>query len=132
MPDINKKSAADYSPIITFVISYFFLQLFDLHEATNFVLASLVGLVAFMVDVYYLKEEKHLSKENIRLTAFYTGLLTLFFLVVFSTGILNWYKMVSTSWRMGLLLIAIVLYMAVTFRAINVLNEINSKSEKKK
>jgi quinol-cytochrome oxidoreductase complex cytochrome b subunit len=127
----NKKSAADYSPVITFVISYFFLQLFDNQEATNFVLASLFALIAFMVDIYYLKEDKYLSKENIRITNFYAGLLTIIFLIIFTAGILSWYRMVSISLRMGILIFSVVIYMAVIFRAIRIVIEINSKSEKK-
>ena len=128
----SKISAADYSPIITFVLGYFLIHLLDFQEATNFVIAALFSLVAYMVEIHFVKEEYSLSKEGLGKTSYYTGILTFSFLVIFVIGILNWFRLVSASLRMGAILVAMTIYMVIMFRAIHILIDVKLNSKKKK
>lgn len=125
-------SAADYSPILAFIISFFVLHIFEWQDATYFTFAALVSLAAFMIEVYLLKEEKLVSKKNSRKFAFYYALLTVLFLAIVASAFLSWYRVISISARTALLLIAVVIYLAVLFRAINVFISIKASSENKK
>jgi len=132
MTDKNKKTASDFTPIFGFVISYFLLHIFDLEDATYFVFSTIVSLIVYMIELHFIKEEYVLNRKNLKTTNFITGLLSLMVIIVFSIGVLSWYRVIPFSWRMALLLISIVIYIAVLFRAINDLISIKIVSEKKK
>jgi hypothetical protein len=124
-------SAADYSAILTFVISFFIFHFFDWQEATYFVLSVLVSLLTYNYEVYLLKEERDLNKHSKKKTGFHSGLLTLMFLIILAIAFLHWYRAISMAWRMGLLLTTVVIYIAVLFRALNTLFYIRLQSPKK-
>ena len=128
----NKKSAADYTPVFGFVISYFIFHLFEWQDATYFMFSTLVSLIVYMVELRFIKEEYQINRKNIKSTSYYTGLLSLFMLFIFIVTILSWSRMISFSWRMALLIFLEVIYIAILFRAINVLVNVKSVSEKKK
>jgi len=128
----QKLSAADYSPVLTFVISFFIFQLFDWQDATHFVLATFISLATFMIELHLLKEEKNLTRKSIRQTNFYSGLLTLFFLFVFASGFLHWFRLIPISWRTAILLFLVIAYLVVLFRAIRTLHFVKITSENKK
>ena len=133
MADQGKKtSAANYSPILTFVIAFFILRIFDWPDATYFTLASFISLATYMIEIYLLKQEKKISAKNNRQFGFYYAMLTIFFMLVVVAAFLSWYRMVSISARTALLLIAVVSYLVVLFRAINVFIEIKMSAEDKK
>jgi len=132
MIDKEKKSAADYTPIFGFVISYFLFHLFDWQEATHFVFSVIVSLIIFMIELRFLKEEYALNRKSLKNSNFFTGLLSILAIVIFIFGILSWYKVVPYAWRMALLLGSIVIYIAVLFRAINTIILIKNISEKRK
>lgn len=127
----HKMSAADYSPILTFVISFFIFHFFDWQDATYFVSSVLVSLLTYNYEVYLLKDERELNRSNKKKTGFHSGLLTLMFLLVFAVASLHWYRVISMGWRMGLLLAVVVIYMAILFRAVNMLFYIRLQSPKK-
>ena len=126
-----RMSAADYSPVFTFVISFFIFHFFDWQDATYFVLAVLISLLTYTYEVYLLKEERDVNRQNLKKTGFHTGLLTIQFLVIFGIAFLHWYRIIPMAWRMGLLLFAVVIYMAILFRAVNTLFAIRLHSPKK-
>ena len=126
-----RMSAADYSPVFTFVISFFIFHFFDWQDATYFLLSVLVSLLTYNYEVYLLKEERELNRHSKKKTGFHSGLLFLMFLVVFAIAFLNWYRVFATAWRMGALLIVVIIYLAILFRAINTLHYIKLQSPKK-
>ena len=132
MIDKNKNSAVDYTPVIGFVISYFLFHLFDWQEATHFVFSTIVSLIIFMIELHFIKEDYELNRKNLKKSSFFAGLLSLVSILVFSTGVLSWYRIMPYAWRMALLLICVVIYIAILFRAINILIIIKLESEKKK
>ena len=132
MIDKNKKSPGDYTPVIGFVISYFIFHIFDWQETTYFVFSTIVSLIIYMIELHFIKEEYELNRKNLKSSNFFTGLLSLMTILVFSIGVISWYRILPFSWRMALLLISVVIYTAVLFRAINVLISIKLMSEKKK
>ncbi len=127
----SKISVADYSPIITFVLSYFLIHLLDFQEATNFVIAALFSLLAYMVEIHFLKEDYTVNNESLTKTNFYTGILTFAFVLIFVIGLLNWFRLVSASLRMGSMIIAMIVYMVIMFRAIHILVDVRLNSKKK-
>jgi hypothetical protein len=128
----KRMSAANYSPILAFIISFFLLHLFEWQDATYFTLAALVSLATYMIEVFLLKEEKVITKKSSRHFAYYYALLTFFFLGIVATAFLSWFRVISISARTALLLLAVVTYLAVLFRAINVFITIKTTSENKK
>ena len=86
----NKATVAEYSPILTFVISFFIFHLFDWQDATHFTLAVFVSLATYMVELHFLKEDHKVSKKDIKTTSFHAGLLSLMALLVFTSGFLHW------------------------------------------
>ena len=133
MTENNKKvSVADYTPILTFVISFFIFHLFDWQDATHFTLAVFVSLVTYMIELHFVKDERVVSKKDIKTTSFHAGMLTLLAIVVFGTGVLHWYRLMPITGRMILLLLAVVIYLAVMFYALRILTYIKATSEQKK
>jgi len=132
MTENSKKSAADYSPVIGFVVSYFFFHIFTWQEATHFVFSVIVSLIIFMIELKLIREEYQLNRKNLKQSHFITGLLSVMAMIVFIVGVLNWYRIIDYAWRMALLLISVVIYVAVMFRGINILIFIKQVSEKKK
>lgn len=128
----KKNSAADYTPIFGFVISYFVFHIFDWQDATYFVFATIVSLIIYMVELRFIKEERELNKKNLKSTSFITGLLSLVTIIIFIIGVLSWNRVIPFSWRMALLLFTEVIYVAILFRAINILIAAKLMSEKKK
>ncbi|KAA3610344.1 MAG: hypothetical protein D8M58_06000 [Calditrichaeota bacterium] len=127
----SKMSAADYSPVLTFLLSFFIFHFFDWQDATYFVFSVLVSLLTYNYEVHLLKEERELNRHSKKKTGFHSGLLTIMFLVVFGVAFLDWYKVVSLAWRMGLLMGVVVVYLAILFRAMNTLFYIKMQSPKK-
>jgi MFS family permease len=130
--NINKTSITDYTPILTFVISFFIFHMFDWQDATHFTLAVFVSLATYMVELHFLKDDKVVNKKNIKTTSFHTGILTFFALLVFAAGSLHWYRLIPITGRTILLLLAVVIYLAVLFYAIRTLIYIKAISEEKK
>lgn len=125
-------SAANYSPILAFIISFFVLHLFEWQDATYFAAAAFISLATYMIEVFLLKQEKVITSKSSRQFAYYYALLTFFLLGVFAAAFLSWFRVVSISARTALLLLAVVIYLAVLFRAIHVFIAIKTTSENKK
>ena len=128
----KKNSAADYTPIFGFVISYFIFHLFDWQDATYFLFSTLVSLIVFMIELRFIKDDYEVNRKNLKSTGYYTGLLSLVTVFIFIVTILSWSRIISFSLRMALLLFLEVIYIAIIFRAINILISVKSESAKKK
>jgi len=126
-----RMTAADYSPIFTFVISFFIFHFFDWQDATYFVFSVLVSLLTYNYEVHLLKEERELNRHSKKKTSFHSGLLLVTFLIVVAVAFLHWYRVIPMAWRMGLLLTVVVIYVAILFRAVNTLFYIRLQSPKK-
>ena len=116
-------------PVLVFIGSYFIFHLFDWTEATQTILAVFVCLFSFFFLAADLKIEHKDKKIDFSKINFYSGILTLIFLLIFLQGFLHWRGMVSLGYRMlvqyGLLLI----YFIFLFRAMNVLMQLKSMAE---
>ncbi len=132
MNENKKTSVADYTPVLAFVISFFIFHLFDWQDATHFTLAVFVSLITYMIELHFLKDDKVVSKQNIKTTSFHAGLLTLMAMLVFATGFLHWYRLIPIAARTILLLLVVVIYLAVLFYALRTLTYIKAHSEEKK
>jgi hypothetical protein len=127
----SQMKIADYAPVLMFLLSFFVVHLFDWRDASYFVVSVLVSLLTYNYDVYLLKQEFTVTKENKKRMTFHSGLLMLMFFLLVAVAFLDWYRIIAVSWRMGLLYFAVVIYMAILFRVVNTLFYIRLKSSKK-
>jgi hypothetical protein len=127
----SQMKIADYAPVLMFLLSFFVVHLFDWRDASYFVVSVLVSLLTYNYEVFLLKQEFVINKENKKRMTFHSGLLMLMFFLVFAVAFLDWYRIIAVSWRMGLLYFVVVIYMAILFRVVNTLFYIRVKSSKK-
>lgn len=119
-------------PVLVFIGSYFIFHLFDWSETTQTILAVFLCLLSFFFLAADLKIEHKDKGINFQKLNFYSGVLTLIFLLIFLQGFLHWRGMISLTYRMlvqyGLLLV----YFIFLFRAMNVLMQFKMMAESKK
>ncbi|MGD9898898.1 MAG: hypothetical protein AB7T22_07185 [Calditrichaceae bacterium] len=127
----NKQSLYEFIPILTFVISFFIFEIFDWMVATKFILAVILSLAAFIIMMLELKQEKKIKPVQTGKLHFYTGLLSFMALLIFLSGFLHWYKMISNFSRMGVLLGLVLIYFILLFRSMRFLAFYNRTLESK-
>jgi len=116
----QRKKLYDMLPVITFIITYFFLHLFDWMEATQFLIAILVSNLTYFAMVSEYKEEVK-DKTKHRKLNYYVGLLSLMFILILVNGIIHWNRLIHINYRMGLLFALVLVFFIILFRAIRVL-----------
>ena len=117
-------------PVLTFIGSYFLFHLFDWMEATQFILAVLVSLLTYFMMVADFKAE-YKEKMDLSKLNFFTGLLTILFIMIFLHGFLHWYRMIAFNHRMILLFALLLIYITILFRAIRTLTLLKSMAQNK-
>ncbi|MGD9488249.1 MAG: hypothetical protein AB7W47_09525 [Calditrichaceae bacterium] len=127
----NKQSLYEFIPILTFVISFFIFEIFDWMVATKFILAVMLSLVAFIIMMLELKQEKRIKPIQAGKLHFYTGLLSFIAILIFFSGFLHWYKMISNFSRTGILLGLVLVYFILLFRSMRFLSFYNRTLESK-
>jgi len=128
----QKQKFIEFLPIFSYLVVYFLLQSFDWMEATKIILGIVASLLTFFVMSSLTKEDHELSGEQIRRLNFQIGLLSLLFLLLFASGFLAWYRMVSNLWRNGILFSLLLIYLVVLFRSMRILAEVKENSKLKK
>lgn len=128
-PDRNKK-LYDMLPVITFVISYFLLHLFDWMEATQFLIAILISNLTYFAMVSEFKEEVQ-NRRQLKKLNFFVGLLSLMFLLMVVNGFIHWNRLIHVNYRMALLFLLVLIFLIILFRAIRVLASFKAAAEKK-
>jgi len=116
----QRKKLYDMLPVITFIITYFFLHLFDWMEATQFLIAILVSNLTYFAMVSEYKEEVKDKTKHKKLN-YYVGLLSLMFILILVNGIIHWNRLIHINYRMGLLFALVLVFFIILFRAIRVL-----------
>ncbi|MEJ2052689.1 MAG: hypothetical protein P8X42_02105 [Calditrichaceae bacterium] len=113
-------------PVITFIISYFILHLFDWMEATQLLISAIIGGLTMFAMISEFKDEykDKLRKVDLKSLNFYVGLLSIFIIILLINGILHWNRMIDYSYRMGLLFILMLIYLIILFRMIRVLSDL--------
>jgi len=90
--DQNKK-LYEFLPIIGFLVVYFFLQMFDLMEATKIIMGVVVSFFTFIVMANMVKEEKEFNAAQIKQLNFLTGILSVMLVLIVFSGFLSWYRL---------------------------------------
>ena len=88
----QKAKLYDSLPVITFIISYFLLHLFDWMEATQLFLAVIIGSLTMFAMISECKDEHKdkIRKADIHNLNFYVGILSVFILLFLINGIVHW------------------------------------------
>lgn len=118
------------TPMLAFVVGYFFFHLFDWMEVTQAIGAVWVSLAAFLFLAADLKME-HKGKANFKTLNFYSGLLTLISLIILAQGIIHWNRLLPFSYRMGIFAFLLLLFFFSEFRGMAVLMKLKTVVEKK-
>ena len=116
----QRKKLYDMLPVITFIITYFLLHLFDWMEATQFLIAILVSNLTYFAMVSEYKDEVK-DKTKYKKLNYYVGLLSLMFILILVNGIIHWNRLIHINYRMGLLFVLVLVFFIIMFRAIRVL-----------
>ena len=116
----QRKKLYDMLPVITFIITYFLLHLFDWMEATQFLIAILVSNLTYFALVSEYKDEVK-DKTKYKKLNYYVGLLSLMFILILVNGIIHWNRLIHINYRMGLLFVLVLVFFIIMFRAIRVL-----------
>lgn len=129
MDNSQKNKLIQMIPTLAFVIGYFFFHLFDWMEVSQVIAATWVSMFSFMFLATDLKME-HKGKANFAKLSFYSGLLTLFSVLIFAQGFLHWNRLLSRSSRMGILIILMLMFFFALFRGMRYYMELKSEVEK--
>lgn len=128
----QKQKFLEFLPVFIYLVVYFMVQAFDWMEATKIMIGVAASLITFLVMTSLVKEDHDISGVQIKRLNFQIGLLSLFFLLLFLSSFLAWYRMVSNLLRSGILFFILLIYLVVLFRSMRILSEIKQISEKKK
>ena len=131
MEESQTKKLYRMAPILAFVVSYFFFHVFDWMEVTQIIFATWISAFTFIFLAADLKME-HKGKANFSRLNFYSGLLTLFMIIIFVQGFLHWNKYGSLSFRMIFLVVLLLIFFFVIFKGMRVLLELKDKAEARK
>jgi len=111
----------EFLPVITFLIMFFFMQIFDVMEATKITLGVLVSFVTFLVMANIIKDDVEFNAVQIKQLNFQTGILSLMLILVIGSGFLSWYRMVSNLLRNAIPLFLLLVYFIFLFRSMRIL-----------
>jgi len=125
----QKNKLIQMTPTLAFVIGYFFFHLFDWMEVSQVIAATWVSMFSFMFLAADLKME-HKGKANFGKLSFYSGLLTLISVLVFAQGLLHWNRLLTRNYRVGILVILLVIFFFAVFRGMRHYMEIKAEVEK--
>lgn len=128
----QKQKLYEFLPILTFIGIYFLIQAFDWMEATKIIIGVSISFITYIVMTSLLKEDKELNTSHTKQLNFQLGILSLFFLLIFLSGFLHWYRLISNVTRMGILLLLLLLYFIVLFRSMRILTVFKNTLEPKK
>ena len=129
MDTTQKNKLIQMIPTLAFVGGYFFFHLFDWMEVSQVIAATWVSMFSFMFLAADLKME-HKGKANFGKLSFYSGFLTFISILIFAQGFLHWNRLLSRSYRMGILIILLLIFFFAIFRGMRYYREIKSKVEK--
>jgi hypothetical protein len=119
--DKQNNKLYEFLPIISFLVIYFFMQIFEVMEATKISLSVSVSFITFLVMVNIIKDEKEFSAVQIRQLNFYTGILSVMLILVIGSGFLSWYRLVSNLLRSAIPLFLLLVYFILLFRSMRIL-----------
>ena len=121
----SKFSLSEYSPIIFFIGSFFVVELlFEWLVSTRFLMASLVSLITFFVEVTILQNDHKPSKAQKKHLGFFSGLNSLLFILIFISVLIDWNRILPDVVRIILVVLCVFVYLVVLFRSMRVFNQI--------
>ncbi len=115
----QKEMLNQMAPVFGFIITMFLSEAFSWMPATKIVWSTFVSLVIYFIMVADLKER---SKEilSIKNLNFFSGILTLIFILLFASGFLDWYRVLPQFQRLAIILFILLIYFVILFRAMRI------------
>jgi Kef-type K+ transport system membrane component KefB len=115
--------ALDYFPVIIFLIVIFTFGLFHVSKPAALLIATFISLFSFLIQAAALGIR---SKRPSLLRPLYLtlGMLTIVVVIIFLINILDWYHAGEYSTVWAILLLFILIYFVLLFRAIHIFQEI--------
>ena len=122
----QKAKLYDMLPVITFIVSYFILHLFDLMEATQVLIAAIIGGLTMFAMISECKEENKdkIRKSDFKNINFYVGILSIILMLFLVNGIMHLYRIIDYAYRMGFLFFLILFYLVILFHTIRILSDL--------
>jgi len=116
----------DMLPIFTFVGSLFILHLFDWMEATQLLVASIIGGLTMFVMIGECKDEykDKIRKSDLKQINSYVGILSIIIILLLVNGIIHWNRMIDFAYRMGILFFLALVYLILLIRMIRILSDL--------
>ena len=122
----QKTKLYDMLPIFTFIGSLFILHLFDWMEATQVLVASIIGGLTVFLMIGECKDEykDKIRKADLKQINFYVGIISIIIILIFVNAIIHWSRLIDFTLRFGILFLLTVVYLIVLIRMIRILSDL--------
>jgi hypothetical protein len=113
-------------PIITFIGSLFIFHLFDWMEATQVLVASIIGGLTIFLMIGECKDEykDKIRKADLKQINLYVGVLTVLVILLFVNAVIHWSRLIDFTARFGILLLLTLIYLVILIRLIRILSDL--------
>jgi hypothetical protein len=112
----QKQMLSQMAPIFGFIFVMFVTEAFRWMMATKVVWATFTSLLIYFIMVADLRARSK-GVLSIKKIDPLTAMLTAMFLIVFASGFLDWYHILSQFQRMAIILFVLLIYFVLLFRA---------------
>ena len=126
MESEQKAKLYDMLPIFTFIGSLFILHLFDWMEATQVLVASIIGGLTIFLMIGECKDEykEKIRKADLKQINLYVGILSILIIFLLVIAIIHWSRMIDFVARFGILFLVTLIYLVVLIRMIRILSDL--------
>ena len=107
------------APVLGFIATMFISEAFSWMTATKIVWSTSVSLLIYFIMIADLKERSK-GIVAIKKINFFTGILTLMFILIFAAGFLDWYRVLPQFQRLAIIFFILLIYFVILFRAMRI------------
>jgi len=127
----QKEKLYEMLPLFVFAAAYFVAQLFDWMDTAHFLFAVVISFITFASMASLFKTDYQATDKQIRSLNLYSGLLTAVVFIFFLQSFLHWYRMIGMNYRMTALMVVLLIYFVLLFRAMRTLSQFKSSTLRK-
>ena len=122
----QKAKLYDMLPIFMFIGSLFILHLFDWMEATQVLVASIIGGLTMFLMIGECKDENKdkIRKADLKQINLYVGILSIMIISLFINAIIHWSRLIDFAARFGIFFFLTVVYLVILIRMIRILSDL--------
>ena len=115
----QKEMLSQMAPVLGFIATMFISEAFSWMTATKIVWSTSVSLLIYFIMIADLKERSK-GIVAIKKINFFTGILTLMFILIFAAGFLDWYRVLPQFQRLAIVFFILLIYFVILFRAMRI------------